>query len=76
MATASELNVGAAVTVTFNLTLEDTKERTVQGRIVRVQANAADPHGMWPHHVAVEFDEPMSDIGPLIDELPASQRTP
>ena len=46
MATASELSVGAVVTVTFNLTLKDTSERTVQGRIVRVQTNAADPDGI------------------------------
>ena len=75
MATAVELSVGAPVKVTFNLTLADKNEHTVEGRIVRVQENASDPHGMWPHHVAVQFDEPLADIEPLLDELPASQRS-
>jgi PilZ domain len=73
MATASDLSEGAAVTVTFNLTLGDT-EHTVEGRIVRVEHNATE--GMWPHNVAVQFDEPIVDIEPLLAELPASQRNP
>jgi hypothetical protein len=75
MATAAELRVGTAVTVTFNLTLKEDAEHTVQGQIVRVEENASDPQGMWPHHVAVQFDDPLANIEPLLDELPASQRS-
>lgn len=34
----------------------------VSARVVRVQLNRADPHGLWPHQLAVEFDAPLAGL--------------
>ncbi|MBI4702438.1 MAG: PilZ domain-containing protein [Deltaproteobacteria bacterium] len=72
MATAAKLEVGATVTVTFQLTRRDPVQRRIEGRIVRIQANAEDPEGLWPSFVAVAFDEAAPEIEPLLEELAAS----
>ena len=38
------------------------------GRVVRILNNDADPHGLWPHKVAIEFNQPVPD---LADSIPA-----
>jgi hypothetical protein len=59
--TASALEPGSKVDV--SLKLPDISEpRRVTGRVVRVEANEADPNGLWPHRMAVEFDEEVSDL--------------
>lgn len=54
IATASELKVGAPVTLRLQFHRED-PERWVEGTIVRVTPNAEDPYGMWPYLVGVHF---------------------
>lgn len=61
MLTASTLNEGAAVEIALKFPNEPVPRR-VTGRVVRVEANEADPHGLWPHRMAVEFDEPVPDL--------------
>jgi hypothetical protein len=59
MATATRLEVGAPVTVTYREEPEGEEERTIQGRIVRFESNQDDPEGLWPYMVAIEFLEPL-----------------
>jgi hypothetical protein len=33
-----------------------------QGGMLMVTASKLDPHGLWPHRMAVEFDEPVPDL--------------
>ena len=61
MLTASTLTEGSPVEIALKFP-DDPVPRRVTGRVVRVEPNAADPHGLWPHRMAVEFDEPMPDL--------------
>jgi len=65
-ATAKKLAIGQPVSVTFELSNED-EPRTLHGTIVRVQLNAEDPSGAWPHRVAIEFDEEVPELEPLVE---------
>jgi hypothetical protein len=62
LVTASRLDVGAPVTIVVAVPPEGGEEREVHGRVVRVEDNAEDPDGMWPHRLAVEFDERVPDV--------------
>jgi hypothetical protein len=66
MATASTLEVGATVNITFHLPPNGEQTRTVAGRVVRVEVNQEDPHGMWPNRIAVEFDAPDPELEPIL----------
>jgi Tfp pilus assembly protein PilZ len=68
MATARQLDEGSSVTLVFRLRLDDPEEHRIEGRIVRSQPNGDDPNGLWPYWVAVEFDQPATDLEPLIEE--------
>ena len=37
-------------------------EREIGARVLRVEPNQADPNGIWPFQIALEFDEPQSDL--------------
>jgi len=65
IATASELAVGAPITLRLQLRREDA-ERWVQGTIVRLVPNADDPHGIWPYLVAVRYAAELPDLEPLL----------
>ncbi|APR88220.1 hypothetical protein A7982_13569 [Minicystis rosea] len=75
---AEPLAVGTRVSVTFEVPGEPgktaLKERTGAGRVVRAGPNEEDPHGLWPHRVAVALDEAVEafaeEIGPLSREHP------
>ena len=67
MASAAKLEPGTPVTVTFRLGQGD--ESTVKGRIVRREENDEDPDGLWPHRVAVEFEETVEGLEPVLREL-------
>ena len=55
----TNLEPGAVVSVSFRVLPEDAEERTVSGRIVRVETNTDDPDGLWPLRIAIAFDEPV-----------------
>src|SRR5512134_3460842 len=61
MLTASTLDPGASVEIALKMPGEP-EPRRVTGRVVRVEENPADPHGLWPHRMAIEFDEPQPDL--------------
>ena len=66
MASADELVVGAEVTVTFRIVPVDGALREIKGTIVRLAKNDSDSAGPWPHRVAVEFDEPLPELEPVL----------
>ena len=76
MVTASTVEVGALVTISFHMPPDDPVEHTLVGRVVRVERNDADPDGLWPHRMALEFDHPVPELESLlqITETPASVR--
>jgi hypothetical protein len=65
IATASELTVGAPVTLRLQFHRDDA-ERWVEGAIVRVIPNADDPYGMWPYLVGVRFASELPEVEPLL----------
>jgi len=78
MVTASTVEVGALISVTFRIPPDAPEERTVVGHVIRVERNEADPMGLWPHRMAVRFDEPVPELVPLLEEAdsPASRPPP
>jgi hypothetical protein len=42
------------------------EEQEIAARVLRVEVNDADPHGLWPYRVAVEFDEPSPELEELL----------
>ena len=62
LSAASELTPGAKVVVTFRILPDEKNERRVEGRVVRVDPNQEDPHGLWPVRLAVEFDERLPEL--------------
>ncbi len=69
VATARVAVVGEEVTVAFKVRPGDETERIVRGKIVRIEENAADPNGLWPQRMAVEFEEPQPDLEPILKTL-------
>ena len=66
MASTDELVVGAEVTVTFRVVPVDGALREVKGTIVRIEKNEPGLAGPWPHKVAVEFEEPLPELEPVL----------
>ncbi|MBX3131205.1 MAG: PilZ domain-containing protein [Polyangiaceae bacterium] len=61
MLTASTIDEGAEIEVAIKLPESDVPKR-VTGRVVRVEPNTDDPHGLWPHRMAITFDEPLPEL--------------
>jgi len=72
MVTAKRLEIGAPITVTFQMTLS-VPERTVDARIVRCEPNP-ETSGLFPYRIAVEFTEPHADLEALLRDVEAAQR--
>ena len=70
--TASALDVGSPVSVTIQLPPGGETEKSVHGRVVRVEPNDEDPDGMWPHRLAVEFDHPVPELEEVLKNLAGS----
>jgi hypothetical protein len=54
---SAELKVGEVVTLRFRVSA-GAQERSLSGRIVRVEPPVDDPRFVWPYKVAIEFLEP------------------
>ena len=61
MVTASKLDPGSEVHITLR-TPDSGQVHELTGRVVRVEENSDDPHGLWPHRMAVEFDTPVPEL--------------
>jgi hypothetical protein len=66
LAVAAPLDVGTEVTLTFRVPPDSPDERRVKGRVVRVEPNSADPFGLWPHKMAIEFAEPEPELESIL----------
>jgi PilZ domain len=72
MVTASTLEPGAPVTITLR-TPDKQQTRRLNGKVVRVEVNTEDPHGLWPHRMAIEFEEPVPDLEWMLSQLTSEQ---
>jgi hypothetical protein len=61
MLTASTLDPGATIEVALKLPDQSVPKRVV-GKVVRVEQNENDPHGLWPHRMAIEFEEQVPEL--------------
>jgi hypothetical protein len=57
LVTNAELEVGAPIVMFVRIPPEGEDEQRIAARVVRCGPNAADPDGLWPFQIAVEFDE-------------------
>ena len=73
MLTASTLDPGAPIEVSLKLPDQAVPKR-VTGRVVRVENNEADPHGLWPHRMAIEFDEVVAELDWVVGASTAPSR--
>lgn len=62
LSAASNLAPGSKVSVTFRVLPDEPDDRTLHGRVVRVEPNTDDLDGLWPLRLAVEFDEPVTAL--------------
>jgi len=69
LVTATTLDVGAQVSIVVQFPPEGSSERKVTGRVVRVEPNKDDPEGIWPHRLAVEFDEAVPELEKALASL-------
>lgn len=68
MVTASTLDPGAPVTITLR-SVDKRESRELTGRVVRVEVNSDDPHGLWPHRMAIAFEHPVPDLEWMLSQL-------
>jgi hypothetical protein len=61
-------------TVSFRTSPDDSEERRIPGRIVRVERLDDDPRSAWPHRMAIEFAEPVAVLEGIFKR--ASSRPP
>ena len=74
MVTASTVEIGASIAVTFG-SLGRARGAHVLGAVIRVERNEVDPLGLWPHRMAIQFDEAVPELEPLLEEAePAVER--
>lgn len=69
MVAASRLEVGSLVHLTFQLPPGSDNLQTVTGHVVRVEQNVEDPEGMWPHRIALQFDDPDPELESTLRDL-------
>ena len=69
MLVAEPIPIGAKVTVTFEVPGDPPQTRTGSGQVVRAGPNRDDPHGLWPHRLAVELDEAMEAFEAELKEI-------
>jgi hypothetical protein len=64
--------VGSTVRVTLLIPPGGSVEVSVSATVVRVTKNEEDPDGLWPHKMAVHFEEPVEKLEAYLAQL----RTP
>jgi hypothetical protein len=65
LVTNVELSVGAEIVLFLRLPPDSEEERRFEARVLRCDVNEADPEGLWPYRLAVEFVR----ADPSLDEL-------
>ena len=74
MVAAARLDVGASITVTFQVA-KGSPEKSVVARIVRCERNH-EASGIFPFRIAVEFVEPHQELEALLRDVEAAQKLP
>jgi hypothetical protein len=69
LVTAETLEVGAQVNIVVQFPPDGNAQEKVTGHVVRVEPNKDDPNGLWPHRIAVEFDEPDHELEKTLASL-------
>jgi PilZ domain len=71
LVTNRELEVGARIVVFVRVPPDAEEEREIGATVVRCGPNAADPDGLWPFQIAIEFDKADPDLEELLREQTA-----
>ena len=58
----AELPIGDSVHLSLHIDPANEPPWMLGGRVVRSQKNTADPSGLWPHKVAIEFNEALPKL--------------
>lgn len=67
VALCADVKVGEVVSVTFRLPTGG-EERSLSGKVVRLEPNTEDPDGEWPFKAGVAFDEVAADLIPHLED--------
>jgi hypothetical protein len=68
LASPAQLEPGQRVKVSFALPPSG-KAYEIEGNVVRLEVNPEDPEGTWPNRIAVQFDEVIEEIEPLLQQI-------
>jgi hypothetical protein len=68
LVTRDELPVGAEIVLHVHIPPDGQEEQQIAARVVRCGPNMADPEGLWPIQIAVEFDHADPAIEKLVRE--------
>jgi hypothetical protein len=60
------IEVGSAVKLSLHVDPERQQPRELEGRIVRMVRNSADPEGLWPYKLAIAFEDPDPELVALV----------
>jgi hypothetical protein len=60
------IEVGSPVKLSLHVDPDRQRPREIEGRIVRMVRNSADPNGLWPYKLAVEFEDPDPELVSLV----------
>jgi hypothetical protein len=71
IALSARFEVGQKVAVSFRVPLAGEQERQIEGHIIRVEKNVADPDGVWPFRIAVVFDDVAEELVPWLEQAAA-----
>lgn len=71
--TRAHFQVGDRLTLSLYLSSDVAEARVVQGRVVRAEKRSYEEAQVWPHSVAVQFDEPLLDAEMEIRRIAAQQ---
>ena len=56
------IDVGRRVHLSLHVSPGKEAPWMVPGRVIRASPNTADPAGLWPHRIAIAFDEAMPEV--------------
>jgi hypothetical protein len=68
LVTREELAKGARITLEVQVPPNDGERYELTGTVLRSEPNHADPDGLWPHQIAVEFDEAMPELEEALED--------
>ena len=66
LVTRQRLQAGQQVRIFLRVPPSGDDEHEISARVVRVEANDADPEGLWPYRLAVEFDDSYPELEKLL----------